>query len=1311
MWSVAWSVRPGLIAEDTKNDLYVDPWGFMARALHVWDPQVTWGGLQNQAFGYLFPMGPFFGIGSEVAPMWLVQRLWWMTLLSAGFLTMLGLLRALDVGSHRGRVVAALAYALAPRVISTIGGLSSEAQPQLLAPAILWPLVLVDRGRLGARKGAALSALAVLFSGGVNATATAFAVLPAVLWLLTRRAWWRQPVTWLWGVSVLAATSWWLVPLIVLGRYSPPFLDWIENAQTVTAQITMLDVLRGTTHWLGHLVPSSGAWWPAGQDLVSQPGIIVATTMVMTLGLVGLAVWRQPERWFLFLCLALGVVVIAVAHRGPWDSPLVDLAQEALDGPLAALRNVHKADLLLRLPLAVGLAHLLGLLGRWRPRRRALPTAAFAGVALVVVGAAAPGFNGAIAPRGAVTGMAVQWREVGQWLDARGDGRALVVPASNFGEYIWGRTLDEPLRPLTSTAYAVRDAVPLAPAGTIRLLDEVERRLQSGRPLEGATSVLRAAGIRYFVLRNDLDSGTAGQPPVSLARSALRNTADVSFVEGFGQTIPDGTGERVQPVEVYELAGAVAAELQLWDVDRVVGATGATEDLVRMADAGLAGPVVFDGDDVGVVTPSSRVVTDGFRSRDRWFGAPRGQDLTSGLDRTTGEGSSDYFPWADSTLRSFTEWTGIRRVSASGSLGEDFLPAGIQPALRPFAALDANPRTAWATAFDERATLTVELTGSTDLRTVTVRPYADRVRFGDGLGIATEVRVTTAAGSVDAQLDTTGAPTTITLPPGPTTTLTIQIRDTTRGRPSEVVTGLSDVTLPGVQPAEVVRTPETTSANAGTAVLGAGLGGRDGCSLAERKFTCFAGQLVDPETTGRMVREVRGLAPGQRILSGTLEVDPLDPPQALLDIPGVDVTTSSLRGYAPASLPESVVDTDPRTAWSPSPDDESPTVTLDLAEATTVEGIRLQTRGTWAAREAPAVLVELDGVEITRRLPAHGVITVPPTRAREISVTFVRVPGRERPGMASLELEELELVGAPFAPPPTELRVPCGQGPVVTVDGTPVPTTVSGPRDALFGLGAFEWRACEQVTLTGASPSHRITVDPWEGLGPGRLLVAPGSAGVAESAEAPEDLTYDRPSPTLLRAQVSAGGERLLVMAENANPGWTATLGGASLQPQVVDGRRQGFVVPEGAAGRLTISFAPDGPYRWALGLGAIAAGIIAVLALWPDRGARRRAGPRRVSSRVVLVATVLWAGVLAGPVGVLVGALAVLAARLARSRVVALLAVATLGVVAAVVQAVAAPGLVGGSGLEGAVRLLVLGAFTLAFAYAAMTEVAPDEG
>ena len=48
------------------------------------------------------------------------------------------------------------------------------------------------------------------------------------------------------------------------------------------------------------------------------------------------------------------------------------------------------------------------------------------------------------------------------------------MPASNFGQYAWGRPLDEPMQPLAGSPWAVRNGVPLAPAGSIRLLDAVE---------------------------------------------------------------------------------------------------------------------------------------------------------------------------------------------------------------------------------------------------------------------------------------------------------------------------------------------------------------------------------------------------------------------------------------------------------------------------------------------------------------------------------------------------------------------------------------------------------------------------------------------------------------------------------------------------------------------------------------------------------------------------------------------------------------------------------------------------------------------
>ncbi len=79
--------------------------------------------------------------------------------------------------------------------------------------------------------------------------------------------------------------------------------------------------------------------------------------------------------------------------------------------------------------------------------------APLAAAALVVI-AAGPALAGNVATRGTFTEMPLQWRAAGAWLDEHADqGGAIILPAASFGEYTWGRTIDEPLRSLTTTPY------------------------------------------------------------------------------------------------------------------------------------------------------------------------------------------------------------------------------------------------------------------------------------------------------------------------------------------------------------------------------------------------------------------------------------------------------------------------------------------------------------------------------------------------------------------------------------------------------------------------------------------------------------------------------------------------------------------------------------------------------------------------------------------------------------------------------------------------------------------------------------------
>ena len=125
-----------------KIDLTADPWAFLGRSLSMWEPLGFFGQLQNQAYGYLFPMGPFFAVGDSLGiPDWAIQRTWWSVLLVTAFLGVYVLSGLLGVKSPVARVLAGLAYALAPRMVTELGPISAEVLPFAVAPWVLIPLI------------------------------------------------------------------------------------------------------------------------------------------------------------------------------------------------------------------------------------------------------------------------------------------------------------------------------------------------------------------------------------------------------------------------------------------------------------------------------------------------------------------------------------------------------------------------------------------------------------------------------------------------------------------------------------------------------------------------------------------------------------------------------------------------------------------------------------------------------------------------------------------------------------------------------------------------------------------------------------------------------------------------------------------------------------------------------------------------------------------------------------------------------------------------------------------------------------------
>ena len=65
----------------------------------------------------------------------------------------------------------------------------------------------------------------------------------------------------------MLATAWWWLPLLLLGRYSVPFLDYIENATITTVPTDLAHTLVGEADWVAYF---AGIDYQAGQQLVTE---------------------------------------------------------------------------------------------------------------------------------------------------------------------------------------------------------------------------------------------------------------------------------------------------------------------------------------------------------------------------------------------------------------------------------------------------------------------------------------------------------------------------------------------------------------------------------------------------------------------------------------------------------------------------------------------------------------------------------------------------------------------------------------------------------------------------------------------------------------------------------------------------------------------------------------------------------------------------------------------------------------------------------------------------------------------------------
>ncbi|OBB87659.1 hypothetical protein A5760_25535 [Mycobacterium colombiense] len=1301
--ALTFAQSPGRISPDTKLDLTANPLRFLARATNLWNSELPFGQAQNQAYGYLFPHGTFFLIGHALGvPGWITQRLWWALLLTVGFWGLLRVAEALRIGSPASRVIAAAAFALSPRVLTTLGSISSETLPMMLAPWVLLPTILALRasGGRSVRALAGQAGLAIALMGAVNAIATAAGCLPAVIWWACHRPnrlWWRYAGWWL--VALVLATLWWVVALVMLRAISPPFLDFIESSGVTTQWSSLVEMLRGTDSWTPYVAPTA----TAGAPLVTGPAAVLGTCLVAAAGLAGLAGPAMPARGRLVTMLLVGVVLMAAGYSGGLGSPVAHAVQAYLDAGGAPLRNVHKLGSVIRIPVVLGIAQLLGRIPlpgsapmlAWlrafaHPERdKRIATAIVVVTALMVSTSLA--WTGRLAPPGTFTAIPPYWHEAADWLTEHNTGtpaagRVLVVPGAPFATQVWGTSHDEPLQVLGASPWGVRDSIPLTPPQTIRALDSVQRLFAAGRPSTGLADTLARQGISYVALRNDLDPDTSRSARPILVHRAIDGSPGLRKVAQFGAPVGPGTlagfvadsglRPRYPAVEIYRVGDdSDPATPYFVDTDRLTRVDGGPEALLRLDERRRLlgqpplGPALLTADAhrAGLPVGAGVTITDTPVARETDYGRV---DQHSSAIRAPGDARHTYnrvpdypVPGADPVTGA---WTGGRITVSSSSSDSTAMP-DVAPANSPAAAIDGDSATAWVSNSLQAAVgqwMRIDFDHPVTNAAITLTPSATAV----GAQVR-RILIETATGSTTLRFDEPGKPLAAALPYGETPWVRITAAGTDDGS-AGVQFGITDLSITQYDASgfahqvDLRHTVRVPGPPPGTPIAGWDLGsellGRPGCAAAPDGMRCAPSMALAPEEPVNFSRTLT--VPAPMSVTPTVWVRPRQGPKLadLITEPNTTVAHGDSDAVDVLGSAFAVADGDPATAWT-APQrvvqhKTPPTLTLTLPHPTEVTGVRLAPSRSTLPAHPTMVAVNLGDGPQTAAMKPDGAQTVPlrPRVTDTVTISLLNwqdIIDRNALGFDQLKppgLAEVVALGAdgnPIAPADAarnrtrEISVGCDRGPVVAVAGRFVHTAIRTTVGAILDGAPVAAVPCERDPI--AMPA-----------GQQELLISPGAQFVVDGAElaAPTATEVARPlrvstwrtwGPDRREVQAPASStSRVLVIPESINPGWVAhTSTGARLTPIAVNGWQQGWLVPAGDPGTITLTFASNSLYRAGLAVGLALLPLLAMLALWRTRRKDDGDAPARPwqPGAWAAVPALAAAGVIAGLGGVAV--------------------------------------------------------------------------
>jgi hypothetical protein len=610
--------RPGMVADDSKQYLYLDPGKLIQSAISMWDPDVGMGTVTHQNIGFLFPMGPYYWIIQELhIPMWVGQRFWMGSLFFFAGTGVFFLAKLLGL-SPGGRVAAGVAYTFTPFVIDYIARISAIVMPWA---ALGWMIGLVILAvRRGGWRYPALFAVVIALVGGVNATSILLAGLAPVLWIfyavfVTKEVSARRALAAVLRLGVLSVgvSLWWIAGLWAEGVYGLNILKFTESIPTVTSTSLSSEVVRGLGYWYFYGQDKLQPWTSAGVPYMQSSWLIGVSFAVPAFCVIVGALARWRYRAFAVGLIFFGVIAAVAAYPFTDPSPLGKALRAAgSDSTIGlAMRSTNRI-----VPLIVlGFALLLGA-GISAIAAVRLKTGLLVLVVAVALAAAdlPPLWTGTLVASNLdrPEQLPSYVLAAAKYLNTHGTGRVLGIPGEDFAYYRWGVTGDPVWPGLIKRPYVSRQVVPQGEPASVDLLQALDQSIQDGvfvpstlvpiARLMSASDILFQGNEQYERFNTArpqplwltlIDKSTGLAPPVSFGKPTIYRATTYPLQDETQLAIPTGASVP-PPVAVFAVSDArPLARTETTSEPLLVAGSGA--GLVNASAAGLLDghPTIF----------------------------------------------------------------------------------------------------------------------------------------------------------------------------------------------------------------------------------------------------------------------------------------------------------------------------------------------------------------------------------------------------------------------------------------------------------------------------------------------------------------------------------------------------------------------------------------------------------------------------------------------------------------------------------------------------------------------------------------------